>query len=247
MARNLWLSLIAHGASSTPTTCSPDTWPGCGPGRPTWAVSPATCCHVPQRTAADAAREYVERRGPEVSAGNGSVMYCAPLGVVHAATPERLDELAPALSALTHWDARCRTACLAVTRTAAGLVRGEDPQTAVLDAVTTVADREGGEELEFWWGGRPRPAGRRPRHGLHAVHRRARAPGGGRGPRLRGRAALRREPGRRHGHERGGGGCVAGRRPRHRRLATDVARRLADRDELTREALSLASLLGEAQ
>ncbi len=225
MARNLWLSLIAHrGELDTDDVLARHVaWLRTGPPD----VGSLTR-HVLSRAAAgaaDAAREYVERRGPEVSAGNGSVMYCAPLGVVHAATPERLDELAPALSALTHWDARCRTACLAVTRTAAGLVRGEDPQTAVLDAVTTVADREGGEELEYLVErGRPRPAGRRPRHGLQPVHRRARAPGGGRRPRLRGRAALHRELGRRHGHERGGGGCVAGCRPRHRRLATDVAR-----------------------
>ena len=54
-------------------------------------------------------------RGPEVSAGNGSVMYCAPLGAFRATHPELLLEEAPALSAITHWDERCRTACLAVT------------------------------------------------------------------------------------------------------------------------------------
>ena len=34
--------------------------------------------------AADAARAVWEERGPEVSAGNGSVMYCAPLGAAYA-------------------------------------------------------------------------------------------------------------------------------------------------------------------
>jgi ADP-ribosyl-[dinitrogen reductase] hydrolase len=97
----------------------------------------------------DAAQRYVAERGPEVSAGNGSVMYCAPLGAFRASRPELLLEEAPALSAITHWDERCRTACLAVTFASAALVRGETPRSAVEDAVTAVLDREGGEELEY--------------------------------------------------------------------------------------------------
>jgi ADP-ribosyl-[dinitrogen reductase] hydrolase len=97
----------------------------------------------------DAARRYVERRGPEVSAGNGSVMYCAPLGVAYANRPGLLRELAPALSAVTHWDERCRTACLAVTTTVAALVRGEPGHRAVLEGLSAAVDREGGEELEY--------------------------------------------------------------------------------------------------
>ncbi|HEV8564098.1 MAG TPA: ADP-ribosylglycohydrolase family protein, partial [Actinomycetota bacterium] len=96
---------------------------------------------------ADASRRYVEERGPEVSAGNGSVMYCAPLGVAYARTPERLHELAPALSAITHWDERCGTACLAVTLAVAGLVRGEDAERALIDSVRACEGREGAEEL----------------------------------------------------------------------------------------------------
>jgi ADP-ribosyl-[dinitrogen reductase] hydrolase len=95
----------------------------------------------------DAARRHVEERGPEVSAGNGSVMYCAPLGVAYAHSPERLHELAPALSAITHWDGRCGTACLAVCLAVAGLVRGEDAERAVIDAVRACDGREGDEEL----------------------------------------------------------------------------------------------------
>jgi ADP-ribosyl-[dinitrogen reductase] hydrolase len=97
----------------------------------------------------DAAREYVERRGPEVSAGNGSVMYCAPLGVARATEPHRLRHEAPALSALTHWDERCRTACLAVTLAISSLVRGQDPESTVEAALCDVRAREGGEELEY--------------------------------------------------------------------------------------------------
>jgi ADP-ribosyl-[dinitrogen reductase] hydrolase len=107
---------------------------------------------VHEGTAAEAsrvAREIWERRGPEVSAGNGSVMYCAPLGVAYANRPDALHEMAPALSALTHVDGRCRTACLAITLAVAGLVRGESPAAAVRAALLAVADGEGGEELEF--------------------------------------------------------------------------------------------------
>jgi ADP-ribosyl-[dinitrogen reductase] hydrolase len=97
----------------------------------------------------DAARIVWEQRGPEVSAGNGSVMYCAPLGAFRAARPNVLFDEAPALSALTHWDERCRTACLAVTLAVAALVRGDEPRRAVEVAVGAVLDREGGEELEY--------------------------------------------------------------------------------------------------
>jgi ADP-ribosyl-[dinitrogen reductase] hydrolase len=97
---------------------------------------------------ADPARRYVEERGPEVSAGNGSVMYCAPLGVALALRPSELLTAAPALSAITHWDERCGTACLAVTLTIAALVRGEEPRASVVAAVEAVLEREGGEELQ---------------------------------------------------------------------------------------------------
>ena len=86
-------------------------------------------------------------------------MYCAPLGVTYAERPEELFTLAPALSAITHWDERCRTACLAITLAVASLVRGEPAERAVVDAVTAVAGREGGEELEYLveQAGRARP------------------------------------------------------------------------------------------
>lgn len=95
------------------------------------------------------AREVWEQRGPEVSAGNGSVMYCAPLGLAYANRPSELLELAPRLSALTHYDGRCRTAVLAVTLTLAALVRGEEPTPAVSAALSAVEQLEGGEELEY--------------------------------------------------------------------------------------------------
>ena len=94
------------------------------------------------------AREVWEQRGPEVSAGNGSVMYCPPLGIAFANRPGELVDAAPSLSAITHWDERCRTACLAVTLAVAALVRGEEPREAVIRAVGAVSGREGAEELE---------------------------------------------------------------------------------------------------
>ena len=96
-----------------------------------------------------AATALWEERGPEVSAGNGSVMYCAPLGLAYANRPEQLLELAPALSGLTHFDGRCKTAVLAVTLVAAALARGQEPGGAVGAALHAVADLEGGEELEY--------------------------------------------------------------------------------------------------
>jgi ADP-ribosyl-[dinitrogen reductase] hydrolase len=96
-----------------------------------------------------AAKAVWEERGPEVSAGNGSVMYCAPLGVAYANRPITLLGVAPWLSALTHYDERCRTAVVAVTSTVAALVRGDDPEAAVRKSVEVVLDRSGGEELEF--------------------------------------------------------------------------------------------------
>jgi ADP-ribosyl-[dinitrogen reductase] hydrolase len=159
MARNLWTSLIARGGDldlddvlarhlAWLETAPPDV------GNQTRAA-----LHEARAGTPEPARAVFERRGPEVSAGNGSVMYCAPLGVVRAGTPERLTDEAPALSRLTHWDGRCQTACLAVTWAAAALVRGVDAESAVREALETVAEREGGEELEYLVGeaGRGRP------------------------------------------------------------------------------------------
>jgi ADP-ribosyl-[dinitrogen reductase] hydrolase len=76
-------------------------------------------------------------------------MYCAPLGLAYADRAEELIEVAPRLSALTHFDERCRTAVLAVTLAVAALTRGQSPEGAVSGALAAVVDREGGEELEY--------------------------------------------------------------------------------------------------
>jgi ADP-ribosyl-[dinitrogen reductase] hydrolase len=100
-------------------------------------------------SAPEAAEAIWRLRGPEVSAGNGSVMYCAPLGAAYANRRQALFDLAPKLSALTHHDQRCRTAVLAVTLAVAALVRGLAAEEAAASALAAVQDRAGGEELEF--------------------------------------------------------------------------------------------------
>jgi ADP-ribosyl-[dinitrogen reductase] hydrolase len=150
MARNLWRSLTALGRLDLEDVYERHlAWIGSDPpdvGTLTRMVLMASLAGVPPDRAA---RVIWERRGPEVSAGNGSVMYCAPLGAFRATRPELLVEEAPALSAITHWDERCRTACLAVTLATAALTRGDDPVAAVEAAVRAIVDREGGEELEY--------------------------------------------------------------------------------------------------
>jgi ADP-ribosylglycohydrolase len=150
MARNLVRSLVARGCLDADDLMARHlAWLASGPpdvGSLTRRVLTRVAGGVP---AAEAARTVWIERGPEVSAGNGSVMYCAPLGAAYARRSDLLVDLAPELSALTHHDERCRTAVLAVTLVVAALARGEDPDAAIGAAITAVLDREGGEELEF--------------------------------------------------------------------------------------------------
>jgi len=150
MARNLVRSLGARGRFDAADVAARHlAWFRSDPpdvGSLTWTVLQRV---DRGQDAATAARAVWEERGPEVSAGNGSVMYCAPLGAAYAHRSEALFELAPALSILTHYDQRCRTAVLAVTLAAGALVRGEEPYAAARSAVDAVLDRDGGEELEF--------------------------------------------------------------------------------------------------
>ena len=149
MARNLWLSLIHNDGSLVPEDLIARhlEWLESGPPDVGNLTRRVLSGYADGET--EPARLYFERRGPEVSAGNGSVMYCAPLGVVRASSPERLLDEAPALSALTHWDQRCRTACLAVTLAVASLVGGGKAVNAVRGALGVSTSLEGGEELEY--------------------------------------------------------------------------------------------------
>ena len=81
MARNLWTSLIALGGEL-------DTDDVLRRHLEWLATSPPDVGNLTQRVLSgwrdgepDPARDYFVRRGPEVSAGNGSVMCCAPLGL----------------------------------------------------------------------------------------------------------------------------------------------------------------------
>jgi ADP-ribosyl-[dinitrogen reductase] hydrolase len=96
-----------------------------------------------------AATAIWEERGPEVSAGNGSVRWCPPIGLAYANRPDELFDLAPALSGLTHFDGRCKTGALAVALAAAALAQGQAAAKAVGEALGAVEQLEGGEELEF--------------------------------------------------------------------------------------------------
>jgi len=159
MARNLAASLVAHDGAldADDVTRRQLAWLATDPS----GLDPLTRIVLTDRAAGvpDAAERFLRERGPEVSAGNGAVRSCAPLGVADARHPGRLPAQAPALAALTHADGRCATSCLAVTSTVAALVRGVDPEIAVRAAIASCLDRKGGEELEFLVGeaGRSRP------------------------------------------------------------------------------------------
>ncbi|MBS2022855.1 MAG: ADP-ribosylglycohydrolase family protein [Deltaproteobacteria bacterium] len=58
------------------------------------------------------------------AAGNGSVMCCAPIGLLHVKQLEGLVEDASQVSRITHFDPRCVGGCVAVTTAIALLVRG---------------------------------------------------------------------------------------------------------------------------
>lgn len=74
------------------------------------------------------------------SAGNGSVMCCAPIGLLHVKRLEGLAEDAIAASRITHYDPRCCAACVAVTTAIAHLVRGgKDAEEAVERAAGAAA------------------------------------------------------------------------------------------------------------
>jgi ADP-ribosyl-[dinitrogen reductase] hydrolase len=71
------------------------------------------------------------------AAGNGSVMCCAPIGLLHARNLDGLADDAVAASRITHYDPRCVGACVGVATAVALLVRGgKDAEEAVSRAAT---------------------------------------------------------------------------------------------------------------
>jgi ADP-ribosyl-[dinitrogen reductase] hydrolase len=193
------------------------------------------------------ARDVWEQRGPEVSAGNGSVMYCAPLGFAYATRPDDLLELAPALSALTHFDGRCRTAVLAITLAAAALVRGEGAEVATRSALEAALSREGGEELEYLVeaAGSPRPIDG-PDQGFclftAGIALQALVRGGGFEAELRRVVSLGGDT----DTNAAVAGALLGARDGERALPQAWTSRLAEADAIRTEARALAALAGRA-
>ena len=74
------------------------------------------------------------------AAGNGSVMCCAPIGLLHVRHLDGLAEDAAAASRITHADPRCVAGCVAVATAIAHLVRGgKDAEEAVERAALAAA------------------------------------------------------------------------------------------------------------
>lgn len=74
------------------------------------------------------------------AAGNGSVMCCAPIGLLHARRLDGLADDAAAVSRITHADPRCIGGCIAVATAIAHLVRGgKDAEEAVERAAGAAA------------------------------------------------------------------------------------------------------------
>jgi ADP-ribosyl-[dinitrogen reductase] hydrolase len=71
------------------------------------------------------------------AAGNGSVMCCAPIGLLHVKNLEGLADDAVTASRITHYDPRCVGSCVGVTTAIALLVRGgKDAEEAISRAAT---------------------------------------------------------------------------------------------------------------
>jgi len=75
------------------------------------------------------------------AAGNGSVMCCAPIGLLHVRSLDGLADDAAGASRITHHDPRCVAACIAVATAVALLVRGGRD---AADAIALAAEAAGG-------------------------------------------------------------------------------------------------------
>jgi ADP-ribosyl-[dinitrogen reductase] hydrolase len=244
MTRNVLTSLLAHGGALDLDDVLARqlawfaTWPD--------PLDPQTAKVLTRYVQGDpdAARWYVETRGPEVSGGNGALRWCGPLGVARTRDRDRLETEAPALAALTHRDERCATSCLAVTLAIAALVGGAEPEPSVIGAMARVEGMEGAEELEYLIDevGRAREIDRRHTgFTLFAAGAALQVTG----------EALGFEAGLRHvvslGGDTAANGAVAGalRGARHGRRAIPGGwlDRLADREAIEREAEALARLV----
>lgn len=76
------------------------------------------------------------------SAGNGSVMRIAPIGVRYRHAPDRLVEAARNSSLVTHADPRCLDGCVAIAQAIAALIAGKSPAEALDAAQANLGDPE---------------------------------------------------------------------------------------------------------
>ena len=86
------------------------------------------------------AGEQAHRESGGRSAGNGSVMRCAPIALLDRNDPERLIRHSMDSSAVTHWDRRATVGAAALNLAIAGLLQGLPRP----EAVTQAADRVAG-------------------------------------------------------------------------------------------------------
>jgi 2-oxoglutarate-dependent dioxygenase len=103
-----------------------------------------------EATASDAgarALAALGEEGPELGAGNGSLMRAAPTGLVRAADDPSLLEESAALSRVTHADPRCVAACIAYNAALASLVTSGDPGGALAAAADAAERARAPEEV----------------------------------------------------------------------------------------------------
>ena len=82
------------------------------------------------------------------SAGNGSVMCCAPVGLLHVKNLDGLADDAVAHSRITHYDPRCVGACVGVTTAIALLVRGGADADEAISRAATAAGAHSDDALQ---------------------------------------------------------------------------------------------------
>ena len=87
----------------------------------------------------EAASKEAQRINPD-SAGNGSVMRCWPVAVVHRNDPERLLADSRLQSQVTHAHPECGAGCAFVNAAIYGLLHGAEPAQAVAQAVDDLGD-----------------------------------------------------------------------------------------------------------
>ena len=185
----------------------------------------------------DAAREYVwSERGPEVAAGNGSVMYCAPLGVAYANRPGRAARArARALGPHALGRALPHRVPRGHARRRGARPRRDRPtarSVAAVDGGRGPRGRRGARVPRR--GGRARAADRRPRPGLLLFTAGVGAPGARPSGRRRRGAAARGLARRRHRHERRRGRRAARRARRSVGAPGGLARTARGREERSR-------------